>query len=42
MSPKFFEAMSKDLADVPLDDWKTYLRWHLLNSSAASLSEIFS
>ncbi len=40
-APKFFEAMSKDLQDVPLQDWKTYLRWHVLNSNAASLSEPF-
>src|SRR5579862_9093676 len=40
-APKFFEAMSQNLKNVPLDDWKTYLRWHLLNSAAPSLSQPF-
>jgi len=40
-APKFFETMSAALMETPLDTWKTYLRWHLLNSAAASLSEPF-
>jgi predicted metalloendopeptidase len=39
--PKFFEAMSQELKETPLDTWKTYFRWHLLNSTAAYLSEPF-
>ena len=40
-APKFFEAMSQALKEVPLENWKTYLRWHLLNSTAACLSDPF-
>jgi putative endopeptidase len=40
-APKFFEVMSQELKDTPLDTWKIYFRWHLLNSSAAYLSESF-
>ncbi|HWZ57134.1 MAG TPA: M13 family metallopeptidase [Verrucomicrobiae bacterium] len=40
-APKFFESMSQALKDTPLDTWKTYLRWHLLNSTAAYLSQPF-
>ena len=39
--PKFFEALDKDLAAVPLADWKTYLRWHLIHSAAPGLSSKF-
>ena len=30
-APKFFETMSQAVKDTPLDTWKTYLRWHVLN-----------
>ena len=33
--PEFFQALDKQLTSVPLADWKTYLRWHLIHSSAA-------
>ncbi|HEY9715519.1 MAG TPA: M13 family metallopeptidase N-terminal domain-containing protein, partial [Chroococcales cyanobacterium] len=36
--PDFFKAMDHELATVSLDDWKTYLRWHLLNDAAPYLS----
>ncbi len=39
--PKFFEALDKDLTSVPLPDWKTYLRWHLVRSAAPNLSSKF-
>ena len=39
--PKFFEALDKQLTAVPLADWKTYLRWHLVHSAAPSLSSKF-
>ncbi len=39
--PDFFKALDKMLADVPLADWKTYLRWQVLNSTAAFLSTPF-
>jgi putative endopeptidase len=39
--PKFFEAVNDDLKSVPLDDWKTYLRWHLVDATAPALSQPF-
>ncbi len=35
--PEFFGSLDKLLAERPLSDWKTYLRWHLLHSSAPYL-----
>ncbi len=40
-APNFFAALSKELKETPLETWKTYLRWHLLNSKAPYLSEAF-
>jgi len=40
-APKFFDAMSRQLTETPLEDWKAYLRWHLLNSAAPWLSQPF-
>jgi len=40
-APKFFETMSKVLKETPLESWKTYLRWHLVNSTAPYLSDPF-
>lgn len=39
--PKFVEEFNRQLAATPIADWKTYLKWHLLNSAAPSLSEAF-
>jgi putative endopeptidase len=39
--PKFFEEVNRDLAAVPLADWKTYLRWHLIATAAPALSKPF-
>ncbi len=39
--PEFFQEMSALLRTTPLADWKTYLRWHLLHSSAAVLPTAF-
>lgn len=39
--PEFFEEVNVVLKDVPLDDWKTYLRWNLINRSAEYLNEDF-
>ena len=39
--PEFFKALNAMLTSVPLEDWKTYLRWHLLNSTAFALSDPF-
>jgi putative endopeptidase len=37
--PDFFREANRLLAALPLDDWKVYLRWHLLHASAAELSD---
>jgi putative endopeptidase len=39
--PEFFVAMNKMLTEVPVADWKTYLRWHLITAAAPSLSSKF-
>jgi putative endopeptidase len=40
-SPEFFKAMNQQLAAVPIADWQTYLRWHLVNNVASSLPAKF-
>jgi putative endopeptidase len=37
--PEFFTAVNKMLKERPLDDWKTYLRWHVLHSAAPFLND---
>ena len=39
--PEFFKQVQQMLDQIPTDQWKTYLQWNLLNSSAAYLSEDF-
>lgn len=39
--PSFFRALGADLNTLPLADWKTYLRWHLLAQQAPRLSTPF-
>jgi putative endopeptidase len=39
--PAFFEEVNKMMTAVPIDQWKTYLRWMVLNSSANRLSKAF-
>jgi predicted metalloendopeptidase len=39
--PEFFQAVDKMLGEVPLADWKTYLRWQLINAAAPALSSKF-
>ena len=39
--PEFFERVNDLLKSVSLDDWRTYLRWHLVHSMAAYLSSAF-
>ncbi len=34
---EFFEFLNGSLKDTALEDWKTYLRWHLLRSTAPYL-----
>ena len=37
--PEFMKRVNELLSSVPLDQWKTYLRWHLIHSTAPYLSE---
>ncbi|MEJ2007655.1 MAG: M13 family metallopeptidase [Acidobacteriota bacterium] len=39
--PEFFKEVSQLLKSVPLADWKTYLRWHLIHAAAPALSSNF-
>ena len=39
--PDFFTAMAKALDDVPLDDWKLWLKWKVLHEAAPFLSKPF-
>jgi predicted metalloendopeptidase len=39
--PEFFQALDKQLKSAPISDWKVYLRWHLIRSSAPALSSKF-
>jgi putative endopeptidase len=40
-TPDFFKELSTMMTSVPLADWKTYLRWHLVNAAAPYLSAKF-
>jgi putative endopeptidase len=40
--PIFFKEASKMMGKINIDDWKTYLRWHLINNTAAYLSDEFA
>ncbi|HEX7956331.1 MAG TPA: M13 family metallopeptidase [Pyrinomonadaceae bacterium] len=39
--PEFFQAADKMLTEVPVADWKTYMRWHLVHAAADALSSKF-
>jgi predicted metalloendopeptidase len=39
--PDFFKGLNAQLTATPLADWKTYLRWHLVNAAASELAETF-
>jgi putative endopeptidase len=39
--PDFFKTMDSTLASVPIADWKTYLRWHVVHAFATSLPKAF-
>ncbi len=39
--PEFFKAVNELLKTISIEDWKTYLRWHLLDSYAPYLSQPF-
>lgn len=39
--PSFLKELSAMMLTVPVDDWKTFLRWHLINTTAPYLSDDF-
>jgi predicted metalloendopeptidase len=39
--PDFFKAINGVFTSTSLDDWKTYLRWHLIHATAPVLSSDF-
>ncbi len=39
--PRFFETVNKEFLATPLSQWKTYLRWHLINDAAPRLGKAF-
>ena len=39
--PGYFEKLNTAFASVPLDSWKTYLKWHLIQANAPFLSAPF-
>jgi putative endopeptidase len=40
--PKFFAEVDKMLVDVPVADWRTYLRFHTIDSASPYLSKPFA
>jgi len=41
-TPDFFtKAVNPMLTSVPVSDWQTYLRWHVINNTAPALSAAF-
>jgi putative endopeptidase len=39
--PKFFEGMAKLIQTLPINDWKEYLKWNIINSTSSYLSSKF-
>ena len=39
--PDFFREAGRMMSEVPISDWKTYLRWNVLNNSAGRLPKRF-
>lgn len=39
--PEFFKQLESELKQVSLDDWKTYLSWHVIHSAAPILPSAF-
>ena len=40
--PKFFSEVNVMLKDVPVANWKTYLRWMVINAAASALAKRFA
>jgi len=39
--PPFFQEVDKMIVEVPVSDWKSYLRWRVISGSANQLSSAF-
>ena len=39
--PKFFAGLDDYLTSIPIADWKSYMRWHVINAAAPNLSDKF-
>ncbi|HEV2992235.1 MAG TPA: M13 family metallopeptidase [Candidatus Angelobacter sp.] len=39
--PEFFQKLNLLMESISLDDWKTYLKWHVIQASAQFLPESF-
>ncbi len=39
--PRFVQAFDREIATAPLEQWRNYLAWHVLNTFAGSLSAPF-
>ena len=39
--PDFFKGVDQMLTTIPVEDWKTYLRWHLVHDAADALSTAY-
>jgi putative endopeptidase len=39
--PVFFKQLSREMAAIPLADWKVYLKWHVLRNASPVLSTPF-
>lgn len=39
--PEFFDKMNQMLAETPLDDWKTYVKWNVARAASRYLSKDF-
>jgi putative endopeptidase len=41
-NPTFLKEVNAMIGDVPVEEWKIYLRWNLLNSAASALPKKFA
>ncbi len=39
--PDFFKEVNSAMQNVQMEDWKTYLRWNVINSFASDISDAF-
>lgn len=39
--PKFFAEMAKMVAEIPVEQWKIYFKWHLIHEASPFLSSAF-